>query len=611
LAEPDTVLVPDSLPAMVDTTPVDTAASPEDTSPPEDLEETTAPDIPFNPLDHDPSPPFLPPTPPPPSPITCLPLVNAGAESGSTSGWTSRQGAFRAQSDTSVFEGDYPVAYAGSWYFAGGMAAESRLSQDVALPESPSAPARYALLTGILASDSGRDAAYLALEALDGAAAPVARAENGPYRDESWRTGVVSLALPAATRSLRVELRAVRGDDLENDAFFDDLTLCVYGERPRPAEDELLAPPYLMNPTPTSVSVLFETRKPTRARVDFGTSPTALDRTVEEASATTTHLLRLTNLTPSTRYYYRVSHQDLALPTWDFVTARAPEDSARVEFVMVGDNQDGPATFQGLAEQMAALDPDFILHAGDCVQNGQRKDYRESFFAPLAGLGNHAPLVLAQGNHETYESGVFTSSASRALWTEYVDQPGDEHCFGLRWGSVFVLVINTEDILRPGFPQFACVEEALRSEAALTATFRTALFHRPPLVEFWDSEANLPSDVTFFTFQMDAPDVRTYLAPLFEASQVDLVFNGHNHLYQFVPAWPSRVSWVTSGGGGGRLESGIPESRVNDWAPFVGNQVIGSHHFLHVIVERGVMSVRAIAEGGRTIDWFELRRPAP
>jgi hypothetical protein len=301
-----------------------------------------------------------------------------------------------------------------------------------------------------------------------------------------------------------------------------------------------------------------------------------------------------------------VRFDDRSLPPYDFLTARPPEDDGRIEFLMFADNQDGPAAFRKLAIQMARQDPDFILHGGDVVQNGTRWDYRETFFSPFFGLGNRAAILMGAGNHETYSSGILTSAASRALWEEYVDQPGDEHCFGMRWGSLFVMVIDTEHPHHNGSEQYGCIEDALGSEAARTATFRVAVFHRPPLVEYWDSIAGESSEVTFFLFEMDAPDVRYYLAPLFERRRVQLVFNGHNHLYQFVPRWPEFTAWVTSGGGGGTLESGDESSRVNDWSPFIAARVFGRYHYLRVIVEDERMWVRAIGDAGDTLHEFQI-----
>jgi len=598
-------LEPDTL--AEDTAELDTLSP--DTWDAWDAVDTVPSDTLHDPLaSEDPTPPFLPEDPPPPEPVTCLDVVNPNAESGDLTGWRVTEGAFRAQDETSIFDGDFPPSFEGQYYFYAGKAERSRLVQDVdvtALLAEEGAP-RNAVFGAFVADYNSRDEAWIGIAAVDADGAVLASHTQGPFVDEQWQLAETSLALPEGTAAIRLELRGVRKKGDSNDAYFDALTLCLYDEPPPADPAQLHALPYLMNVTPTEVTVMLETRTPVIARVDYGDSPDALTKSATEETPVTTHAVRLTGLTPGARNWYRVVVGDAALPPYDFLTALPPEDDGRIELVMLGDNQDGPDVFAELVQEIAATDPDFVLHAGDCVQNGQRWDYRETFLKPYFGLGNRAPLVMAQGNHETYSSGIFISNESRALWEEYVDQPGDEHCFGWRWGSLFVMVIDTEQAHAFGSAQYACVEDALKSDMAQTATFRTAIFHRPALVEWWDSVASFPSPVTFFAGGMDAPDVRESLAPLFEQYGVDLVFNGHNHLYQYVPAWPYTVSWVSSGGGGGGLESGAESSRVNDWSPFVDTTVFGHHHYLRVVIEEGVMGVQAVALGGEVLHSFYI-----
>jgi hypothetical protein len=588
----------------VDTTSVDTArsedtAGPEDTTPLDGAEVDSAVPPPTNPFDApDPSPPFLPEPEPPPEPLACPPLTNAGAELGDLFGWRVDSGSF-------IASGGGPVAFEGDFSFRAGTAPHSLMSQELPLGALV-APGRVALLRLMVRSHGGKDEAWFALRALDADGVLLAERRNGPYLNDDWRDGEVALALPPTTARLAVVLEGIRQDGNSNDAFFDDVGVCVFAGEPQAIVADLPGPPYLMNVGPDRVSVMFETRQSTTATVEYGTAPDALDRQLSETTAATTHVMRLTGLTPNTRYWYRVRFSDLRLAPFDFLTARAPDDDGRIELIMFADNQDGPAAFRKLAVQMAAHDPDLILHAGDVVQNGTRWDYRETFFSPYFGLGNRAAVLLGAGNHETYSSGILPSAAARALWEEYVDQPGDEHCFGVRWGSLFVVVIDTEKPHGVGSDQYGCIEDALGSAASREATFRVAVFHRPPLIEYWDSFAGEPSEVTFFTFGMDAPDVRYYLAPLFERLRVQLVFNGHNHLYQFVRRWPSFTAWVTSGGGGGILESGVESARVNDWSPFIDERIFGRHHFLRVIIENRRMWVRAIGDRGDTLHEFQV-----
>lgn len=604
---------------VLDTAEADTVA-PTDTASPNDaladadaasdaLADADAGDTRPDPLADGAHTPFLPTPPEPPEPLGCAHIINPGAEAGDLRGWEVTEGSFVAQDQSGVFGGNFPAAYAGDYYFRAGDSGTSRLHQRVDVTDLVAGDGpRYAVLTAQVSDRRGEDEASLGLAALDASGDVLAERLNGPYARDAWHPGLVSLALPPTTATLRLELRGVRRQGTPNDAYFDDLTLCVYGERPHAAPAELLAPPYVMGVTDGALTILFETRAPAIARVDFGAAPDALDAHVLDPSPRTMHQLRLTDLEPGARLFYRVSWADLELPPFDVLSAPAADDTDRIEAVLIADNQDGVDVFTELAAEIAALDPDLILHAGDAVQNGRRDEYHDFFFGPLFGLGNHAPMLLANGNHETYSSAIFVSDASMRLWEEVVDQPDDEHCFATRWGPLFVLTLDSEIGHGVGSPQYACAEDWLRSGLAQHATFRVVLMHRPPLVEYWDSVAGLPSEFTFFTAGMDAPDVRDALAPLFEIHGVHLVLNGHNHLYQYVPAWPATVTWVTAGGGGGVLESGVASSRVNDWSEFVGEQIFGRYHFLRIAIDGDVMGVQAIALGGEVLHTFTITR---
>lgn len=575
----------------VDTSPPDTRDTRDtaDTQLPDLVEdvaevEVEDPDVVINPFEvEDDSRRFLPEPEPPPEPVRCAALVNAGAEAGDLLGWQVETGSFLALSG-------FPPPYDGAFSFRAGTSGRSRLVQEVAATAG-----QIARLRVMVRSHDGTAESWIGLRALAADGTVLSSRSHGPYIQTDWREADLALALPAGTTRVALYFEGVRSEGTRNEAYFDEAELCFYDREPQPIVADIPGPPYLMNVGADRVTVLLETRRPVPVTIEFGTDPDDLDQ-VASSSAKTTHVIRITGLEPFTRYWYRVRFADFAMAPYEFLTARAPDDDGRIELIMFADNQDGPAAFRRLARQMEGYDPDFMLHGGDVVQNGTRWDYRETFFAPYFGLGNRAAILMGPGNHETYSSGIFTSAAARALWEEYVDQPNDEHCFGVRWGALFVMVIDTELPHEFGTPQYACIESHLESVESQTATFRVALFHRAPLIEFWDSVAGEPSTVTFFGFEMDAPDVREFLAPLFERHRVQLVFNGHNHLYQFVRQWPRFTAWVTSGGGGGTLESGIPESRVNDWSPFVEEQIFGRYHFLRVIYEKGRLWVRAIGD---------------
>lgn len=63
---------------------------------------------------------------------------------------------------------------------------------------------------------------------------------------------------------------------------------------------------------PTSATIDWTTNEPARGQVNYGLTSSYTASTTFEASATTTHSVTLTGLTPSTTYHYEVTAQDVA-----------------------------------------------------------------------------------------------------------------------------------------------------------------------------------------------------------------------------------------------------------------------------------------------------------
>jgi hypothetical protein len=60
----------------------------------------------------------------------------------------------------------------------------------------------------------------------------------------------------------------------------------------------------------TSATITWSTDVPSTSRVDYGTSPSALNLNLSDPSMTSSHSLSLSNLTPGTNYYFRVTSVD-------------------------------------------------------------------------------------------------------------------------------------------------------------------------------------------------------------------------------------------------------------------------------------------------------------
>ncbi len=358
----------------------------------------------------------------------------------------------------------------------------------------------------------------------------------------------------------------------------------------------LRSPPYLMWVTEDGVSVRWETSEAVRGEVRYGFAADERWYVVTEDAPVTSHEVRLSGLPAGTTIYYGVGEDGRLTPSQSFRTAPEASTDAAFSFVVWGDNQNGPDVFETLTPAMADLDPDFAMSTGDCVQNGTRGEYRSQLFDPIAPLGARVPFLIAAGNHERY------SDSGAALFNEYMSQPGDEHCFGWRYGSLYIVFIDTELSIDPGSPQNACITAALTSEEATSARFQAAAFHKPPRIEWWFGGR------LAFPDSMEAPQVREILEPLLESLGVDIVFNGHNHLYAHTPETPGGITWVTTGGAGGMIDTrGLFDIwRVGTWPQI--ETTIHENHYLYVLVDGDTMTVTAIDRDRAPLHEFTVTR---
>ncbi len=107
-----------------------------------------------------------------------------------------------------------------------------------------------------------------------------------------------------------------------------------------------------------------------------------------------------------------------------------------------------------------------------------------------------------------------------------------------------------------------------------------------------------------FTEEMEAPWIRTTLEPLLESLDVHLVFNGHHHLYAYTPMTAGGITFATTGGGGGSLDSDFSLWRVATWPEIT--VTLHAHHFLVATVNGGTLSVDAVDPTGQVIHSFQV-----
>jgi hypothetical protein len=353
------------------------------------------------------------------------------------------------------------------------------------------------------------------------------------------------------------------------------------------ADPAILVLPYLQLPTPTSMTVLWETNRKLPGVVDYGTTPDLGCRT-EAKQDGVLHEATLTGLQPATCYFYRVRSGPLTSAVYSFRTAPAA-GTPRWRFAFYGDSRSNPATHHKVAECIRQAGVDLIVHSGDIVANGKdRERWRKEFFEPLGDLLRSTPWVSTIGNHERDAENYFS----------YVSLPGNERFYVLDFGNVRFLCLDSNTWVEKGrdSEQGRWLQEELARPRAATWTF--AVFHHP----LFSAHATRAID-----------PLRWDWAPLFldPAHKVDGVLTGHDHF--FARNWrmgrladkpQPGVLFLTSAGGGAPLY----KCKARD---FVAAEK-SAHHFCLFDVEGERIRITATDIAGKEIDRYVLHKgPTP
>ena len=159
-------------------------------------------------------------------------------------------------------------------------------------------------------------------------------------------------------------------------------------------------------PRPTRTKVQTPTRTPSKTRT-FTLSPTN--------TATFTRTPTLTYTPSSTRTStFTFTSTDTPTLTETPTLTSTPNESAFV-FASMGDAQDLVVKFLATSNQIASLNPAFVIFNGDLESNGVVSTEMNEMVADLKTSGIFDQTFLVRGNHDNHVSG------SAALWESYFE----------------------------------------------------------------------------------------------------------------------------------------------------------------------------------------------
>jgi hypothetical protein len=243
------------------------------------------------------------------------------------------------------------------------------------------------------------------------------------------------------------------------------------------------------------------------------------------------------NLKPSTIYSYRVGKKGAWSKTGTFTTAQNNKEA--FEFIYVTDTQANTDEMFDISKNTieAAIrqipEARFLLITGDLVESSgdQSSEWEwEQWFEKMQNSWLHLPIAPAQGNHDVSPYGNmfhhFNTDNSFNLQQTSDDaktaMSGTVYSFV--YGDALFMIINYEDYWK-GEPYFNALEQWMRKQAALQTDtkWKIVAFHK---TMFTGSAAH-QSDY-------DGRIARERMAPVFQELRIDLVIQGHDHVYEVI-----------------------------------------------------------------------------
>jgi hypothetical protein len=269
----------------------------------------------------------------------------------------------------------------------------------------------------------------------------------------------------------------------------------------------------------------------------------------------------------------------LAASLWWSATAQEfalPSSPNSVKFAAIGDAGTGDPPQYDVATQMtrfhAKFPFDHVIMLGDNIYGGQRaQDMVKKFSQPYKALLDIGVKFYASlGNHDDPANNQYP------LWN-MGGQP--YYTYSMKNVRFFALDSNKIDQ-----KELAWLENALKNSQE---DWKICYFHHPL---YSDGGTHGPS-----------VDVRVVFEPLFVTYGVNVVFSGHDHIYERLT--PQRGIYYFVEGASGQLRKGDTRRSATTAAAFDQGE-----SFMLVEIEGNQLWFQAVSRAGRTVDSGTIQR---
>jgi predicted phosphodiesterase len=256
-------------------------------------------------------------------------------------------------------------------------------------------------------------------------------------------------------------------------------------------------------------------------------------------------------------------------------TTALPNAPGSLKFLAMGDNGTGKRAQYEVAQQMTKLHEifrfDLVIMLGDNMYGGQNPaDYVKKFEQPYAPLlSSGVTFQASRGNHDQPE---------QVSYKPY-NMNGQRYYSYVRNNVRFLALDST----RMDRPQLAWLESTL---GTATEEWKICYFHHP----LYSNASRHGSSVK----------LRSLLEPIFVKHGVDVVFSGHDHVYERIK--PQKGIYYFVSGAAGQLRKGNMGTAPETAASFDQDQ-----SFMLIEVAGTEMVFQSISRTGLIVDSGVIR----
>ncbi len=307
--------------------------------------------------------------------------------------------------------------------------------------------------------------------------------------------------------------------------------------------------PYLQAGSQTEITIRWRTDIATTSKVAIGTTSGSYPTSVTDNTSVTEHIIRVTGLTPETKYYYTVGTTTTTLQGDAdnfFVTAPTDTSTKKITAAVFGDcgRNDNNYQTNSLNQYLNYLQgkslkaADLMLLLGDnAYTNGTDAEYTSGFFTPYQStiLKNHI-MFPAPGNHDYANDGGRQDDHAVPYYDIFTvpdaGQSGgvasnNKAYYSYNWGNIHFLSLDsygeedagTTRLYDTNGKQVQWIKNDL---AANNKKWTIAYWHHPPY-----TMGNHNSDN-----ESELVAIRQNFIQILERNGVDLILCGHSHNYE-------------------------------------------------------------------------------